>query len=125
MKKTLYVTLAVFALTLAALPLLALQAGTWECMGYTIVVTPDDPNDPDAAGSISITKSDEYAIVDIEGRYAKVGKKQPTTTAHVWGTIETPDGTIVLVDRAFTFRPGPQKSVWKMVVSWIESQIAS
>jgi hypothetical protein len=124
MKKTLYITLAVFALTLAALPLLALQAGTWECMGYTFVVTPDDPNDPDAAGSISITKSDEYADVAIEGRYAKEGKKQPVTTVNIWGTIATPDA-VTEVDRTFTFKPGPKKSVWNTVVSWIESQIAS
>ncbi len=124
MRKAIYITLAAIALMLATLPLLALQAGTWECMGYTIVVTPDDPNDPDAAGSISITKSDEYADVAIEGRYAKEGKKQPATTVEIWGTITTPDA-VTEVDRTFTFKPGPQKSVWKTVVSWIESQIAS
>jgi|GEM_PF-1361799 len=124
MAKTLCIVLAALALTVAALPLLALQDGTWECMGYTIVVTPDDPNDPDAAGSISITKSDEYADVAIEGRYTKEGKKQPNTTVEIWGTITTPDA-VTEVERTFTFKPGPKKSVWNTVVSWIESQIAN
>jgi len=124
MSKAIYITLAVIALTLASLPLMALNSGTWECMGYTIVVTPDDPEDPNAAGSISITKSDEYADVAVEGRYSREGVKQPTTVVHVWGTITTPDA-VTQVDRTFSFKPGPQKTVWKTIVSWLESQIAS
>lgn len=124
MSKAIYITLAVMALTLAALPLLALNSGTWECMGYTIVVTPDDPEDPNAAGSITITKSDEYADVAVEGRYTREGVKQPITVVHVWGTITTPDA-VTEVDRTFSFKPGPHKSVWKTIVCWLESEIAS
>jgi len=122
MKKALFLSL--LALVLAAGAALAIQPGSWECMGYTVTVTADDPEDPNAAGTLVITKADDYAEVAIEGTYERVGLRRPVTVVEIWGTITTPDG-VIEVDRDFTFNNGPRKAVWYTVISWIESQIAN
>ncbi len=122
MKKALFVSL--LALVLAAGPALAIQPGSWECMGYTVTVTADDPEDPNASGTLVITRDDDYATVAVEGTYERVGDRRPVTFVEIWGTITTPDG-VIEVDRDFTFKNGPRKAVWYTVVSWIESQIAN
>jgi hypothetical protein len=124
MKTTLVVAFVVAILALSAGQLLAIETGTWECMGYTITVTPTDPDNPNLAGTIEITKADDVAEVYVSGTYARADGKKPATIVDVAGTITTPDG-VIDVARVFTFEPGPKKSVWKTVVSWIESQIAS
>lgn len=123
MKKTIIIGLVAALLALGAGQLLALQTGTWECMGYTIVITPDDPDNPNLSGTISITKVDEAAEVNVAGTYARAEGRRPALTVSVAGTITTPDG-VIEVARDFTFLPGPQKSVWKTIVCWLESQIA-
>jgi len=124
MRKAIWIgVMCVWMFVLAVAPSMALQAGTWDCMGYTITVTPDDPDDPNKSGSITITKSDEYADVDISGLYWKKDGKKPALVVEIGGTIETPDG-IMEVNRTFTFSPGPKRTVWKTILSWIESQIS-
>lgn len=122
MRRALFVT--VVLAVLAAVPALAVQPGTWDCMGYTITVTADDPEDPNASGTILITKSDEYAVVNISGTYKRADGRRPLTLVEIEGTIETPEG-IINVSRDFTFKNGPKKAVWYTVISWIESQIAN
>ena len=124
MKKALSMAVAVALLALGAAQVLAIQAGTFECMGYTITVTPDDPENPSKSGTVTITKSDDYAEVQVTGTYHKETGKRPATIVEISGTITTPDGTTT-VARTFTFSPGPQKTVWKTVISWLESEIAS
>lgn len=124
MKRTMIVGFLAALLVLSAGQLLALQTGTWECMGYTITITPDDPENPNLSGTISITKVDEYAEVNVAGTYLRAEGKKPVLTVSVAGTITTGDGDIE-VARDFTFQPGPQKSVWKTIICWLESQIAS
>lgn len=123
MRSTVLIGLAVALLALSAGQLLALQTGTWECMGYTITIVPDDPDNPNLSGTISITKSDDYAEVNIAGTYVRAEGKRPALNVSVAGTITTPDG-VIEVARDFTFEPGPKKTVWKTIISWIESQIA-
>lgn len=123
MKKILFATLVVALLALGASQLLALQTGTWECMGYTITVTPDDPEDPNKSGSVTITKSEDYADVDVGGRYSKADGKRPATVVEISGTITTPDG-VTSVARTFTLTPGPRQAPWMTVLAWLESQIA-
>jgi len=122
MKRTIIIVSVVALLALSATALLALQTGTWTCMGYTITVTPDDPEDPSLSGTIEIIKSDDYADVYVTGTYWKDTGKKPATTVDISGTITTPDGEF-LVAREFKFLPGPQKTVWKTILSWLESQI--
>jgi len=122
MKRTIIIGFVVALLALSATQLLALQAGTWTCMGYTITVTPDDPANPDLAGAITIDKSDDYAIVDVDGRYWKESGRRPITVVDIEGTIQTEDG-VIDVARQFKFPPGPQKTVWRSVVAWLEGQI--
>lgn len=122
MKRTVIVGCVAALLALTATQLLALQTGTWTCMGYTITVTPDDPDNPSLAGSIQIVKSDDYADVNVAGRYWKESGKKPATVVDIAGTITTPDGEIQ-VARQFRFQPGPQKTIWKTIISWLESQI--
>ncbi|MGB9619385.1 MAG: hypothetical protein ACPL7K_03110 [Armatimonadota bacterium] len=124
MKKTMIAALAVAILALAASQLAALQVGTWECMGYTITVTPDDPEDPQKSGTIEIYKEDDYAIVEASGVYYREGVKQPATVVDLTAVITTPDG-VEEVSRTFTFSPGPKKTVWKTILSWLESEIAN
>jgi hypothetical protein len=124
MKKTITIGLVVALLALCAVQLLALQTGTWDCMGYTITVTPDDPANPSLAGTIDIVKCDDYADVNISGTYGKAPGRKPATLVSIAGTINAGD-TPIYVERDFTFQPGPDKSVWKTIVSWIEGQIAA
>lgn len=123
MKRTLIVAFVLAMLALSAGQSFALQAGTWDCMGYTITVTPDDPENPNLSGAITIVKSDDYADVNVSGTYARAEGRRPAIVVDVAGTITTPDG-VLEVARQFKFLPGPQKSVWKTVVSWLESEIA-
>lgn len=124
MRRTIIFAFVVALIALSAGQLLAIQSGTWTCMGYTITVTPDDPDNPNLSGTIQIVKSDDYADVNVTGTYYKETGKRPATVVDIAGTITTPDGEIS-VAREFTFVPGPQKTVWKTVISWIESQIVS
>lgn len=127
MKSTTLIAFVVALLALSAGQLLALQTGTWTCMGYTITITPDDADNPNLSGTISITKSDAAAeiYVDIAGTYVREQSKRPQTVVAVSGTITTPDApTGESVSKDFTFSPGPQKTVWKSIISWIESEIA-
>ena len=124
MKKALFATLAFAILVLGASQLMALQVGTWECMGYTITITPEDPEDPQKSGTILIVKSDDYATVEASGTYLRDGVKQPSTTVDITATITTPDG-VTTASRTFTFGPGPKKTVWKTILCWLESLIAS
>jgi hypothetical protein len=123
MKRTLIVAFVLAMLALSAGQLFALQTGTWTCMGYTITITPDDPDNPNLSGTIQIVKSDDYADVNVSGTYVKDQGRKPAIVVDLAGTITTPDGEI-LVARQFKFVPGPQKTVWKTVISWLESQIA-
>ncbi len=122
MKRTIIIAFVAAVLALSAGQALALQTGTWTCMGYTITVTPDDPDNPNLSGTIEISKVDDYATVDLAGTYVRELGRRPATVVSIAGTITTPDGTTD-VAREFTFSPGPQKTVWKTVISWIESQI--
>lgn len=122
MKRTIIIGFVVALLALSAGQLLALQTGTWTCMGYTITIIPDDPDNPNLSGTIQIVKSDDYADVNLSGTYLREDGRRPATVVSIAGTITTPDGTID-VAREFTFSPGPQKTVWKTIISWIESQI--
>jgi len=122
MRRTIVIAFVVALLALSATQLLALQTGTWTCMGYTITVTPDDPDNPNLSGTIEIVKSDDYADVYLTGTYTRELGKKPATVVSIAGTITTPDGE-TSVARSFKFVPGPQKTVWKTVISWIESQI--
>jgi len=124
MKKTLLIGFVVALLALGVSQAFALQTGTWTCMGYTITVTPDDPTNPNLSGKIQIVKSDDYADVNVAGTYYKSTGKKPATIVDVSGTITTPDGDYQ-VARKFTFEPGPQNTIWKTVISWLESQIVS
>lgn len=124
MKTRIIVGLVVALIALGAAQAFALQTGTWDCMGYTITITPDDPDNPNLSGTILITKSDDAADVNVAGTYVRSEGKRPATTVDVAGTITTPDGVIEIA-RVFTFQPGPQKTVWKSIISWIESSIAS
>lgn len=124
MKKTIIIGFVVALLALSAGQLLALQTGTWTCMGYTITVTPDDPSNPNQSGTIQIVKSDDYADVSVSGTYQRESGKKPVTVVDIAGTITTPDGEFDIA-RQFSFQPGPQNTVWKTVISWIESQIVS
>lgn len=124
MRKALFGSLALMVMALAAGSVFAVQSGTWECMGYTVIVTPDDPEDPNASGKIEITKVDDYATVNVEGTYTRDGVKKPVTTVAVSGTITTPDAVIEIA-KSWTLKNGPKKAVWYTVLSWIESQIAS
>jgi hypothetical protein len=76
------------------------------------------------SGTIEITKSDDYATVDVAGTYYKEDGKRPATVVSIAGTIETPDG-IEEVEREFTFSPGPKKTIWKTILCWLESEIAN
>lgn len=122
MKRTIIIGLVVALLALGAAQLYALQTGTWTCMGYTITVTPDDPENPNLSGTIQIVKSDDYADVNVTGVYWREDGKKPATVVEISGTITTPDGEFA-VARQFKFLPGPQKTVWKTIISWLESQI--
>ena len=122
MKKTIIFGFLVALLALSAGQLLALQTGTWDCLGYTVTITPDDPANPTLSGTLDITRDDDYAEVNVEGTYQKTTGKKPATVVNVAGTITTPDGDTE-VARTFTFQPGPQKTVWKSIISWIESEI--
>jgi hypothetical protein len=122
MKKTIIIGFAVALLALSASQVLALQTGTWTCMGYTITVTPNDPDNPGLGGAIQIVKSDDYADVNVSGTYWKEQGRRPATVVDLAGTVTTPDGE-TQVARQFKFQPGPQKTVWKTVISWLESQI--
>lgn len=122
MKRTIIIAAVVALLALSTTALFALQTGTWTCMGYTITVTPDDPENPNLSGTIQIVKSDDYADVNVTGTYWREDGKKPATIVDISGTITTPDGEF-LVEREFKFLPGPQKTVWKTIISWLESQI--
>ena len=124
MKKTIIIGFVVALLALSAVQLLALQTGTWTCMGYAITVTPDDPDNPSLSGTIQIVKSDDYADVNLSGTYQREDGRRPVTVVNIEGTITTPDGEFS-VAREFKFLPGPQKTVWKTIISWVESQIVS
>jgi len=123
MKKTIIFGFLVALLALSAGQLLALETGTWDCMGYTVTITPDDAANPSLSGTIVITNDDDYAKVNVTGTYHKTTGKKPATVVDVAGTIETPDGTMD-VEKTFTFQPGPQKTVWKSVITWLEGEIA-
>ncbi|MEI6916491.1 MAG: hypothetical protein WCL39_15250 [Armatimonadota bacterium] len=123
MKKTIIFGFLVALLALSAGQLLALQTGTWDCLGYTVTITPDDPANPTLSGTLDITRDDDYAEVNVEGTYQKTTGKKPATVVHITGTIITPDGSID-VDKQFTFQPGPQKTIWKTVITSLESEIA-
>ncbi len=124
MKKTIIIGFVAALLALSAGQLLALQTGTWTCMGYTITVTPDDADNPNLSGTIEIVKVDDYASVNVSGTYEKGVGRRPVTVVSISGTITTPDGDNE-ISHEFTFDPGPQRTLWKTVISWIESQIAS
>jgi hypothetical protein len=124
MKRVFLVSVVLALLALSATQLFAIQTGTWTCLGYTITVTPDDPENPNLSGVIEIVKSDDYADVVLEGTYATVKEpgKKAILVVDIAGTVSTPDG-IMDVGREFKFNPGPQKTVWKTVLTWIDSQI--
>lgn len=124
MKKTLLAALIVALMAIGASQVLAITEGTWTCMGYTITVTADDPDNPEKSGTVLITKSDDYAEVYVTGVYYKAEGKKPATVVEIAGTI-TAQGVTIEVARTFTFSPGPKKTIWKTIVSWLESQIAS
>jgi len=123
MKRTITIGFVVALLALSATQLLALDTGTWTCMGYTITVTPTDPANPGLAGIITIDKTDDYAVVDIDGTYCKESGRRPMTVVDIAGTITTPDG-VMEVARQFKFPPGPQKTVWRSIIAWLDGQIA-
>jgi len=124
MKRMIMVGFVLALLALSAAQVFALQTGTWTCMGYTITITPDDADNPNLSGTIAIFKSDDCATIDVSGTYLRSEGKRPATVVSVAGTITTEDG-IIDVAREFTFQPGPQKTVWKTILSWLESEIAS
>lgn len=126
MRRTIVIGFVIALLALSTAQVMALQTGTWLCMGYTITITPDDPDNPNLSGTIEITYSDEEAgiSVAIDGTYVREDGRRPATVVDVAGTITTLDG-VESVARQFTFDPGPKKTVWKTIISWIESEIAS
>ncbi len=124
MKKALSVLIAVLVMGAIVLPVSAMQKGTFEYGGYTITVVPYDPAHPGHGGSFTITGESEAAIVNLAGEYLTTTRPQPVLSVSVAGTIETPDA-ILNVEKEWVMVPRETHNVWRTVVAWIDSLIAS
>jgi hypothetical protein len=121
MKKYLFVALVLGVLTAAVVPACALQFDRFTYCGYTVTVTPDDPEQPCLSGTITIVNDE--GTVNLEGTYEVTSTRPPTLTVSLMGTIDGPEGTQV-VEREFTFEPRTKRMVWKSIIAWIESLLA-
>jgi len=124
MRKAFLAVIAVVLLVVVALPVSAMQKGTFDYGGYTITVVPYNPSHPGWGGSITITSVTDAAIVNLSGEYTTTNRPAPTLSVYLAGTIETPDG-IYDAERAWVFVPRDTHNVWRVVVAWIDSEIAS
>lgn len=124
MKKVFLAMIAVLIVAAIALPASAMQKGTFEYGGYTITVVPYNPAHPGWGGSITIVGETEAAIVSLSGEYTTTVRPKPVLSVYLSGTIETPDGILPL-EQTWTFVARDTHMVWKTVVAWIESEIAS
>lgn len=107
-----------------ALPALAVSPGSMDYCGYTITITPDDPEHPGQSGTITVVSTTDAADVNLAGTYVTSDGRPPTLTVSLAGTITTVDA-VYEVDRTFVFEPKTKRMVWKQIVAWIESIIAS
>ena len=123
MKKVFLAMVVVFVVTAIALPASAMKKGTFEYGGYTITVVPYSMANPGWGGSIAITRAVDPAV-DLSGEYTTTVRPQPVLTVTLAGTIAPPDGPIE-VEETWVFVPRETHMVWKVVVAWIESYIAS
>lgn len=124
MKKVFLALIIVLLFAALALPASAMQKGTFEYGGYTITVVPFDPSHPGHGGDITITSSDDGATVNLTGQYTTTSRPAPTLTVYIAGTVLTPDGELY-VERTWVLVPRDTHNVWRIVVSWIDSLIAS
>lgn len=124
MRKALLATIAVLLFTAVTLPASAMQKGTFDYGGYTITVVPFDPSHPGHGGDITITSTTDAAIVNLSGEYTTTSRPAPTLSVYLAGTIETPDG-VFEVERTWVLAPRDTHNVWRIVVTWIDSLIAS
>lgn len=124
MRRTLLAAIVVLLFAAVTLPASAMQKGTFEYGGYTITVVPFDPSHPGHGGYITITKTSDEAVVNLSGEYTTTSRPAPVLSVHLEGTIETPDG-IVEVERTWVLTPRDTHNVWRIVVTWIDSLIAS
>lgn len=128
--KRLLLILSIAMLTGLALPSLGmgLGLGTFTYCGYTITITPTDPDHPGQAGTIAIDATfgdgEDATVVNLDGTYLQTDDRPPTLIIELSGTIQTPEGT-TNVDDTWTFAPREKKMVWKTIIAWVESLIAS
>lgn len=124
MRKVFLAVIAVLLFVAVTLPASAMQKGTFQYGDYTITVVPYDPSHPGHGGSFTITSSTDAAIVNLSGEYTTTSRPAPTLSVYLAGTIETPDG-IYDVEKTWVFVPRDTHNVWRTVVAWIDSVIAS
>ena len=124
MRKAFLVLSATLFLVAATLSASAMQKGTFDYGGYTITVVPFDPSHPGHGGDITITCATDAAIVNLSGQYTTTSRPAPRLSIYLAGTIETPD-CVYEVERTWVLVPRDTHNVWRIVVSWIDSMIAS
>lgn len=124
MARQMWILVAICVLAMLAVPAAAMKKGTFQYGDYTITVVPYSSANPGHGGSITIVGENDLATVYLEGEYTTTARPAPVLSVELAGTIETPEG-VNEVYRLWVFEPRETHMVWKVVVAWIDSLIAS
>lgn len=124
MTRWITVSVAICVFAMLAVPAVAMKKGTFQYGDYTITVVPYNSAYPGHGGSITIVGENDLASVYLEGEYTTTARPAPVLSVELAGTVETPEG-INQVYRLWVFEPRETHMVWKVVVAWIDSLIAS